>query len=225
MSLQKINLTQIDTIPSSGTTIVFGSFESPISEIFVEEMNISGSLEIGGNLIVRGETTIIESTIIQIDDNIIELNGSGQSFGGILVKDVNSPNTVSGSLLWDSINDRWIAGSYGSEEPLIFGGGNENFIQKLDSSGSLTDSRITDNGDKIILSGETIIIGDLLVEGKTTLVQKTNVNNESLVVSGAMKIVENIINSQIISSSLEISGLGTLSSRTAQTEIDLGGFF
>jgi hypothetical protein len=40
-----------------------------------------------------------------------------------------------------------------------------------------------------------------------------------------MKIVQNLIGSQIISASLNISGLGTLSSQTANAEIDLGGFF
>lgn len=225
MALQQINLTQIDTIPSSGSTIVFGSYESPISAIFVETMDISGSLEIGGNLIVRGETTIIESTVIQIDDNVIELNGNGLSFGGLMVKDIMSPNTISGSFLWDSINDRWIAGPLGNEKPLFSGNGTENFLQKIESSGSLVDSRISDNGNTIILSGNTLIRGDLIVEGKTILTQKNNINEESLVVSGAMKIVENLINSQIISASLEIYGLGTLSSNTSNTEIDLGGFF
>lgn len=225
MSLQKINLTQIDTIPTSGTSITFGSFESPLTGIFVEEMNISGSLEIGGNLVVRGETTIVESTIIQIDDNILELNGSGESFGGIMVKDVNSPSTASGSLLWDSVNDRWIAGPLGSEKQLLYGGGTEYSVQRFDSSGSLTNSRIYDDTQTIILSGYTIIKGDLLVEGTTTLAQKENPTDESLIVLGTMKIVENVINSQIVSSSLEISGLGTLSSRNSQTEIDLGGLF
>lgn len=225
MALQKINLTQIDTIPSSGTTIVFGSYESPINAIFVETMDISGSLEIGGNLTVRGETTIIESTVIQIDDNVIELNGSGLSFGGLLVKDLTSPNTVSGSFLWDSVNDRWIAGPLGLEKPLFSGNGTENFLQKIAGSGSLIDSRISDNGNFIIMSGDTIIKGNLIVEGKTTLTQKNNVNEESLVVSGAMKIVQNLINSQIILPSLEISGLGTLSSNTSNEVIDLGDFF
>jgi hypothetical protein len=225
MALQQINLTQIDTIPSSGTTIVFGSHESPISAIFVETMDISGSLEIGGNLTVRGETTIIESTVIQIDDNVIELNGNGLSFGGLMIKDLTSPNTISGSLLWNSINDRWIAGPLGFEKPLVSSDGTENFLQKIQSSGSLVDSRISDNGNIITLSGNTIIRGDLIVEGKTTLVQKNGINQESLVVSGAMKMVENLINSQIISASLEISGLGTFSSNKSSTEIDLGGFF
>jgi hypothetical protein len=225
MALQKINLTQIDTIPSSGTTIVFGSYESPINAIFVETMDISGSLEIGGNLTVRGETTIIESTVIQIDDNVIELNGNGLSFGGLLVKDLTSPNTISGSFLWDSVNDRWIAGPLGLEKPLFSGNGTENFLQKIEASGSLIDSRISDNGNIIIMSGDTLIKGNLFVEGKTTLVQKNESNEESLVVSGAMKIVQNLINSQIISASLEISGLGILSSNSSNEMIDLGGFF
>lgn len=225
MALQKINLTQIDTIPSSGTTIVFGSYESPINAIFVETMDISGSLEIGGNLTVRGETTIIESTVIQIDDNVIELNGNGLSFGGLLVKDLTSPNTMSGSFLWDSVNDRWIAGPLGLEKPLFSGNGTENFLQKIEASGSLIDSRISDNGNYIIMSGDTIIKGNLFVEGKTILTQKNNINEESLVVSGAMKIVQNLINSQIILPSLEISGLGTLSSNTSNEVIDLGDFF
>lgn len=225
MALQKINLTQIDTIPSSGTTIVFGSYESPINAIFVETMDISGSVEIGGNLRVRGETTIIESTVIQIDDNVIELNGNGLSFGGLMIKDLTSPNTMSGSFLWDSVNDRWIAGPLGFEKPLFLGTGSQNFLQKIEYSGSLIDSRISDNGNFIIMSGDTIIKGNLLVEGKTILTQKNNVNEESLVVSGAMKIVQNLINSQIILPSLEISGLGTLSSNTSNEVIDLGGFF
>lgn len=225
MALQKINLTQIDTIPPSGTTIIFGSSELPINSIFVEEMNISGSLEVGGNLIVKGETTIIESTIIKIDDNIIELNGHGETFGGIIVKDLTAPNTISGSLLWDSVNDRWIAGSLGNENPILIGNGTQNFVQKINLSGSLVNSQIYDDGVDITLSGSTIIKGDLIVEGKTTLVQKNDPNQESLVISGAMKIVENLINSQIISSSLNISGLGVFSNRTSNTEIDLGGFF
>jgi hypothetical protein len=48
---------------------------------------------------------------------------------------------------------------------------------------------------------------------------------ESLVVSGAMSIVKNQINNQIISASLTIQGLGTLSDVSSNAVIDLGGFF
>jgi hypothetical protein len=69
------------------------------------------------------------------------------------------------------------------------------------------------------------IKGDLIVEGKTTLVQTSDHNAESLVVSGAMSIVKNQINSHIVSASLAIQGLGTLSDVSSNAVIDLGGFF
>jgi hypothetical protein len=228
MALQKINWTQIDTIPPSGTTIVLGSESSPLEAIYVRDMDLSGSLVVGGNLTVLGSSTIIDSTVISLGDNIIELNGTAGALGGLLVHDPTSPNLVSGSLLWDSTNDRWIAGPSGSESIILLASvsGTTNHLQKLNGNGnSLEDSRVIDDGTTITLSGSTIIRGDLIVEGKTTLLQKNDPNSESLVVSGAMKIVENLINSQIISASLNISGLGTLSSPTANAEIDLGGFF
>jgi hypothetical protein len=226
MALQKINWAQIETVPPSGTTVVLGSDILPLEGIYVRDMDISGSLDIGGNLTVRGTTTIVESTTISLGDNIIELNGTAEAFGGLLVKDPTSPNMVSGSLLWDSLNDRWIAGPSGSEQAILIGGlGHENVLQKVHANGTLVDSRVIDDGTMITISGATTIKGDLIVEGKTILVQKNDPNSETLIVSGAMKIVENLINSQIISASLNISGLGTLSSPTANAEIDLGGFF
>jgi hypothetical protein len=70
-------------------------------------------------LSVRGATTVVDSTTVQIGDNIIELNGTGAANGGLRVKDPTSPNTVSGSLLWDSTNDYWIGGALGNESKLL----------------------------------------------------------------------------------------------------------
>ena len=237
MALQKINWTQINTVPPSGTTVVLGSETSPLSTIYVSEvagvdqfhigsLETDGDVVIGGNLSVLGTTTIIDSTTISLGDNIIELNGVAGSLGGFIVKDTTSPNLASGSLLWDAANDRWIAGPSGSEQPILVGGaGTTDYLQKVDTDGSLIDSRISDDGTSIILSGATIIKGDLIVQGKTTLTQSDDPASESVVVSGAMKIVENFINTQIISASLSIQGLGVLSDPSANTEIDLGGFF
>ena len=226
MALQKINWTQIDTVPPSGSTVVLGSESSPLEGIYVNNLDLSGSLVVGGNLTVQGTTTIIESTTISLGDNIIELNGMASSLAGLIVNDPTSPNLVSGSLLWDAANDRWVAGPSGSEQAILIGGlGHENVLQKVHADGTLVDSRIIDDGTMITVSGATTIKGDLIVEGRTILVQTGNPNSETLIVSGAMKIVENLINSQIISASLNISGLGTLSSPTANAEIDLGGFF
>jgi hypothetical protein len=80
------------------------------------------NVTINGNLTVKGTTTTINSTTIQLGDNIIELNGRGLQHGGLLVKDADSPNEISGSLLWDSINDRWIAGPKDSEQNILLAG-------------------------------------------------------------------------------------------------------
>ena len=72
-----------------------------------------------GNLTVQGTQTSVDSTIVNIGDNIISLNGTGGAYGGLVVKDPTAPNTASGSLLWDSTNDYWIAGASGSESKVL----------------------------------------------------------------------------------------------------------
>jgi len=78
--------------------------------------SFANNLVIGGNLTVNGTSTIVNSTTVEIGDNIISLNGTGATNAGLVVKDPTSPNTVSGSLLWDTTNDYWIAGPLGSEK-------------------------------------------------------------------------------------------------------------
>jgi hypothetical protein len=197
------------------------------------------NLTVKGNLLVLGTTTSINSNTIQLGDNIIELNGNGQMNGGLIVRDPTSPNTISGSLLWDSAGDYWKGGPAGSEQKIVLqktGSGNLNYIQKSSGSGVLTDSRIYDDGTNVIinttdtgsmlLSGSVVIKGNLRVEGTTTLIQKLDPNVESLIVSGAISIVQNQINSQIISASLLIQNLGTFGDRSGNYVIDCGdGFF
>jgi hypothetical protein len=77
------------------------------------------NLTVLGNFKVNGSTTQVDSTIVNIGDNIISLNGTGGLMGGLVVKDPTSPNTASGSLLWDSNNDYWIAGVENSESKVL----------------------------------------------------------------------------------------------------------
>ena len=97
----------------------FDNLESSQSA-FDNAMTVSGSgsgstITILGNLKVQGTTTTIDSTTVSIGDNIISLNGTEGAFGGIQIADPTGASTVSGSLLWDSANDYWIAGKVGSE--------------------------------------------------------------------------------------------------------------
>ncbi len=83
----------------------------------------SNDVTIPGNLTVRGTQTIVDSTTVQIGDNIIELNGTGATNGGIWVKDATAPNNATGSFIWDSTNDYWKAGVKGSEIKVLLTGG------------------------------------------------------------------------------------------------------
>jgi hypothetical protein len=71
-------------------------------------LTTSGNATIGGNLTVSGTTTTINTTVLDIGDNIIELNsdatGSPTENAGI---DVQRGDALSKQLLWDETNDRW----------------------------------------------------------------------------------------------------------------------
>jgi len=90
------------------------------NETIAGNKTFSNNITIVGNLSVEGTTTTIDSTTVNIGDNILELNyGGSQTTGGILIKDGTGGSTVSGSLLWDSSNDYWKAGKLGSESEVI----------------------------------------------------------------------------------------------------------
>ena len=243
MALQQINWLQIDTsnVPS-GSLVTLASAEYPFEAVYTKNFGISGSLlltgsldttgdvVIGGNLTVKGSTTAIDSNVVTIGDNIVELNGTMGAFGGLLIKDPTAPNQISGSLLWDTLNDRWIGGPLGNEEGFIQDTQFSNFSSSVSTAvNEIGIWRQTGSfyaaSQNLQVTGSMRIKGDLIVEGKTTLVQTSDHNAESLVVSGAMSIVKNQINSHIVSASLAIQGLGTLSDVSSNAVIDLGGFF
>ncbi len=245
MPLQQINWLQIDTqtVPlntsgSASLVILGGTGSNYLEAVYAKnlytsgsltiegDMDIPGNLVVSGNLTVKGTTTSVESNVVTIGDNIVELNGTAAAFGGLLVKDPTAPNTISGSFLWDSLNDRWIAGPLGAELTLLLGGtGTIDYLQKAGPNGTLVNSRVQDDGSTILMSGSVRIVGDLKVEGGTTLVQTTH-DKDTLTVSGAMAIVKNIVSSQIVSASLAIENLGSLSDRNKNSVIDCGdGFF
>jgi hypothetical protein len=192
-----------------------------------EAIETTGSnLTVKGNLTVLGTTTSVNSNVVTIGDNILSLNGTGGSFGGIQVNDPTNPSKISGSLLWDTANDKWIAGPVGSEEPIVLKSQLDLATQSLNDSNiwKQTGSFYAASKD-LQMTGSVIIKGDLRVEGKTTLVQTLDPNMESLVVSGAMNIVRNQIGNQIRSASLSIQNLGTFADINNNSVIDCGSGF
>ena len=77
-----------------------------------------GNVSVGGNLTVNGTTTSVNSTSIELGDRIINLNSSNAAGdAGFYVNDTATDQT--GSMLWDSSTDRWMAGLSGSEVILV----------------------------------------------------------------------------------------------------------
>lgn len=147
----------------NGGTVIIGLPDS----VTMATASVDGDLSVGrdltvtGNLFVNGTTTTIDSTTIQLGDNIIELNGSAGANGGLLVKDVTSPNTASGSLLWDSTNDLWKGGALNSEKEFarLNATPTSGSVQVIGANGLLVDSHITDAGSNVTITSDLVING------------------------------------------------------------------
>jgi len=147
----------------SGGTVTIGlpnSVTIPTASI-QNNLSVGGNVEITGNLYVNGTTTTIDSTTIQLGDNIIELNGNAGANGGLLVKDSTNPNTASGSLLWDSTNDYWKGGALNSEKEFarLNATPTSGSVQVIGANGLLVDSDISDDGVKVTIGSDLIING------------------------------------------------------------------
>ena len=119
------------------------------------------SVTIAGNLYVQGTTTTVDSTTVQIGDNIIELNGSGAANGGLLVRDVTGASTTSGSLLWDTTTDYWKAGKAGSEKEVarFNASPTSGSVQVVGASGLFVNSQISDDAVKVTIGTDLVITG------------------------------------------------------------------
>lgn len=245
-----------DSVPPD-SVVVLGNISSSLNTVYTEQLYISGlpfesylqnesndinpftasikealeftgsNVTVKGNLMVKGTTTTINSNTVSIGDNIIELNGTGSLFGGIYVKDPTFPNRVSGSLLWDTVNDKWIAGPKDNEDTIVLLNTLNNATQSLSdqilsSSIWFKTGSVQATTNNLQITGSLLIKGDLIVEGKTLLKPTSNI--EALIISGAMTIVKQEINNQITSASLTIQNLGKLSDINDNPIIDCGVF-
>ena len=111
-----------------------GALETYSSSLKTAIELTGSSVTIQGDLLVRGTTTSVNSTTIELGDNIIELNGSGAANGGLYVKDVTSPNLATGSLIWDSTNDYWKAGVKDSEYKVLLATGDNVFTSSIQTA-------------------------------------------------------------------------------------------
>jgi hypothetical protein len=151
------NTTNIDAIHIS--TGSFKSFTSSFDTAF----GMSGAdVTVKGNLTVSGTQTTVNSTTVAIGDNIIQLNGTGATNAGLVVRDATAPNTVSGSFLWDSTSDKWIAGALGSEDDVVLKTATQTLTNKTINASQLVDASVTNTklaNSSITIAGTSTSLG------------------------------------------------------------------
>ena len=103
--------TSISNITSSLISVT-GSYATTGSNTFFGTQVFSGSVFIATDLIVQGSSSIqyISASSVSIGTNIVQLNTATPSvrFAGMSVQDSGSSAGVTGSMLWDSLCNRWI---------------------------------------------------------------------------------------------------------------------
>ena len=210
----------LNSYTSSNTTAItaLNSFTTSFNTAF----GLSGAnVTVKGNLTVQGSTTQVDSTTVNIGDNIIQLNGTGATNAGIVVRDATSPTFTSGSFLWDSTNDKWVAGPLGSEDEVVLKTASQALTNKTISGGSNTLSNIGNSSltnSSITIAGTSTSLGGSITAA--TILTSTGVWSGSAqlpsgVVSGSAQVIANLPSGTVSGSSQVLAG----------TTIHSGAFF
>lgn len=195
-SIQDNRLTSIEG--KTGSISTLNSF----SQSFDTAIGLSGAnVTIKGNLTVSGTSTTIDSTTVSIGDNIIQLNGTGATNAGLVVRDATAPNSVSGSLLWDTTNDKWIAGPLGSELEIATISGTQTLTNKTINGSQLVNASVANAklaNSSITIAGISTSLGGsitaaTILSGTGTVSGSSQVLNGSGVWSGSAQLPNGII--------------------------------
>jgi hypothetical protein len=123
-----ISISSINTFTASNNITSLnsktGSYATTGSNSFYGTQVFSGSVYIATDLIVQGSSSIqyISASSVSIGTNIVQLNTATPSvrYAGISVQDSGSSAGVTGSMLWDSLCNRWI---YSNPSTIGYSGG------------------------------------------------------------------------------------------------------
>jgi hypothetical protein len=140
------------------------------SNFFSGSQTITGSLYISADLIVQGSSSLqnITASAVSIGTNIVYLNTDTPAvrFAGLTVQDSGSSAGVTGSMLWDSLCNRWI---YSNPSTIGYSGGmllsgprtqtlgtettlTCNYVAKSGGGDHLYDSCIIDDGTTVCVN-------------------------------------------------------------------------
>lgn len=180
---------EIETTVSTGGTVTIGLPDNVTIQTDLtigNDVSIGNDLYVSGNFYVVGDSSQvhISSSVVEIDDNIIRVNAYSpfERYGGLEVIDSGSIG-LSGSFIWDSENDVWLAlntagqsstfigttaGTLGSETTLT-----DNIIPVASGNSTIEDSLLGDNGTTLTYNTDKFTVassdGATLIAGTVTL--------------------------------------------------------
>jgi hypothetical protein len=180
--------TSLNLFTSSNDNVSLNSYTSSLKGA----ITVSGTdVSLAGNLTVLGTTTIIDSTTVNIKDNIIQLNGAGSANAGLVVRDATGTLT-SGSLLWDTTNDYWIAGPLGSELKLLRTGGDSvvSGSSQITFTGISSLPTLVSGSSQITFSGISSLPALVSGSSQINFTQLSGISNG--IVSGSSQTIANL---------------------------------
>jgi hypothetical protein len=134
------------------------------------EVTVGDNLTVIGNLNVTGTETIVDSNVVNISDNIIQVNtGGAKRKGGLQVIDTDGDQT--GSVVWDSDGNYFEVGLSGSEYRLpelstaTELSANNNRVLISDGARIDASAAITDDGTTVDISNRVDAQASLQVTG------------------------------------------------------------
>jgi hypothetical protein len=166
---------------------------------------------------VSGTSTTVNSTTVEIGDNIISLNGSGAANAGLVVRDATASSLVSGSFLWNTTTDKWIAGPLGSEIEIVTISGTQTLTNKTINgdnntisrigNGALTNNSVTVTAGTGMSGGGAVALGSsvtLTNAGVTSLTTNTGLSS-NVSATGAVTVTNAGVTSNVAGTGIGVS--------------------
>lgn len=161
--------------PGTGVAGKAVVLDSNLSVTNIGSITTTGNVTVGGDLIVQGTTTTVNSTTVDIGDNIIRVNTSGLNTGGFEVY----TGTDYKQLVWNVSNNRW-----------EFTGGNVytsgNFIGNLNGNADTVTSGVYTYQTGTVTS--TMILNDTIVDADIN--SSANINVQKLASGSTGQILQ-----------------------------------
>lgn len=145
----------------------------------INNLTTAGNVIVGGDLTIQGTTTTVNSTTVNIGDNIIRVNTSGLTTGGLEVYD----GSTTKSILWNTTSNRW-----------EFTGGN------VYTSGSFIGS-LSGNADTVtngVYTTDTGTVTSTMIANNTIV--NDDINSSAAIAYSKLNLSSSIVNSDVSAS-------------------------